>query len=106
MVRRFVIGGVFFFSFSFLSLPSKITAWPLLLWVFQLQSLFFLFLIYFLGFFVKILLVFNFIIQSKFMVLFFLFLLFSLLFVIVSFIVFNFIIQTKFIIFSNMVLRV
>jgi hypothetical protein len=40
---------IFFFSSSFLSPLLKITVWPSLLFVFQLHTLFFLFLIFILG---------------------------------------------------------
>jgi hypothetical protein len=57
-----------FFSF-FSSSPLKITVWSSLVLIFQLQSLLSWFLIFF-GYFVKVFLVFNFILQIKFMILF------------------------------------
>jgi len=53
-------------SFFLFSSLLKITAWSYLLMVFQLQSLFFWFLIFILSSFVEVLFVFNFIIQSQF----------------------------------------
>ena len=56
-----------FFS-SFLSRPLKMTAWPSLLLIFQLQSLFFLFLIFFSLHFIEFLFVFNPILESQFVI--------------------------------------
>jgi len=50
----------------FLSLPYKIIDLSTFLLVFQLQFLFFRFLIFLLCFFVKVLFIFNFILQSQF----------------------------------------
>ena len=58
-----------FFPLSIHSSPMKIIALPFLLLVFKFK--FFLFLIFFLCVFLETLLIFNFIILSKFMVLFF-----------------------------------
>ena len=90
--------------FSFLTPPMKITAWPSLLLIVKLQSLFFWFLIFFsLAFLENALLVFNFILEFKFMVLFFpiwsllsWFIIFFLDLFGKSLLVFNFIFQFKF----------
>jgi len=101
-VARVNGGGVVFLlvEFFFLSSPLKIRVWSSLLVIFKFQFLLFKFLIFFLCFFRKVLLVFNFILQSKFMVLFFsiwslLSWFFSYSFVKVLFVC-NFIIQSKF----------
>jgi len=61
---------LFFFS-SFIFPPLKITGWSSLLLIFQLRFLFFWFFIFVLGYFVKVLFVFNSIIQSQFVMYFF-----------------------------------
>ena len=51
---------------SFISFLLKITVWPSLLFVFELQSLFFWFWIFFLEPLIEVLIVFNFILPSQF----------------------------------------
>jgi len=55
-----------FFLLFFLFPSPNITTWPSLLLVFQLKSLIFLFLVFLLVFFVEVLFVFNFVLQSQF----------------------------------------
>jgi len=65
LVVWFVVGESFFSS-SFLFSHLKIIVWPSLLLIFQFQSLFFWFIFFVFDPFVKVLFVFNFILQSQF----------------------------------------